>query len=222
MWVPLDERFPRPLREDARWQRFVWPQPQPDDIAHWRRTEHAHGCFAYVAAGAEAVAVLAAEPAAWCEAGAARYGDRFAGVFADVPALLAATGAATWVVVDGLGRYPASALALLAAAGRPVVGYAPNARTMEIFAGVLDGNGAFPPGRALGRAEYLAEIAAAGYRVTGVDRAFSRCHIPHELPPGRSVTVGDFRFERIAPEEVYDFLTDAFVFTLAAALSAAS
>jgi beta-1,4-mannosyl-glycoprotein beta-1,4-N-acetylglucosaminyltransferase len=214
VWVPIDERFPAALRGAHVWQRFVWERPPRDTAGLGERLEHAHGCFGYVAEDAAAVAVVAERPDGWDAAGRARFGDRFAGVFTRIDDA-AASAARPVVVIDGLERQPPGTLAMLAAAGLPVVAFAANARAMERFQAVFDGTDGFAPGRALGRAELLAEIGAAGYRIERIDRVFSRCVIPSEIAPGQPVTAGSFTFAGMSLDELHDFLTNAYVVVLA-------
>jgi hypothetical protein len=216
---PIDERFPPPLRDDPeRWDRFIWKEQTAIGAAHAASLGHAHGCFAYVPDGVPAVAVLAPEPTAWLEAGRERFAGAFAGAFADLPSLLRATGRRSWVVIDGLERHPRHALAALQAAGMSVVAYGVNARSFDIFQRVLGPEPArFPTGRALGRAEYLAEIAAADFDVQAVDRiATAELYIfPPKAERSEQVAVGPFAFPVISNDALLDFLSSAFVFALA-------
>jgi beta-1,4-mannosyl-glycoprotein beta-1,4-N-acetylglucosaminyltransferase len=214
-WLPLDDRFPQALREDARWQPFVLDRaPAPAAPAH--ALEHAHGCLAYVPAGAAPVASIAGEAAAWQAAGHERLGAPFAGVFADAPALLAAVAHPAWVVVDRPETLPPATLAALAGAGAAVVAFAANARSFEVFRRVLAGDGAFPAGRPCGRAEHEAAIAAAGFQVTAMDRVFStQLAIPITSEKQTDVSIDGFAFAEIAAGALHDFLSNAFVFTLA-------
>jgi len=214
MWVPLDDRFPRPLLDDPRWQRFVWEQQVSWDITRLRDLEHAHGCCAYVPPAAPAVAVLAKEPGAWHEVGESRFGSAFAGVFSDVRGILGVVDRGGWVVADRLARQPRGALTALGAAGLRVVAYVENARSLEVFQRVLSGVGLFPAGRALGPAEYMDEIREAGYDVAAVDRVYNKISIPREIAPSYAVTIGSFAFPQLTPDALYDFLTNAFVYTL--------
>jgi beta-1,4-mannosyl-glycoprotein beta-1,4-N-acetylglucosaminyltransferase len=214
-WVPLDERFPLPLLEDRRWDRYVLKAPPALNMAQAARLEHAHGCFAYVRPEPTAVAVIAADPGAWDEVGRVRFGDAFAGVFSDARALPRLSGETPCVIVDGLQQQPPGTLANLESAGADVVVFAENARSYEVLQRSLSGHGGFPKGRALGRAEYQIEIGAAGYLVAGTDRVFTtRVVIPSENPPGFGIFLGSFVFPNLAREELLDFLTDAFLFTL--------
>ncbi|MGH7716231.1 MAG: hypothetical protein ACREML_09580, partial [Vulcanimicrobiaceae bacterium] len=60
-WVPLDETFPAPLREDARWTQYVWPKPSLQTRESVLALEHAHGCFAYVPDDAAEVIAISAD-----------------------------------------------------------------------------------------------------------------------------------------------------------------
>ncbi len=144
-WRPVDDRLPLPLRDARRWAPFIWDAGAAIEPVRARALEHAHGCFAYVAGDARSVAVLAREPRAWNEAGTARFGDAFAGVFSDAGAL-GARGRDAYVVVDGLGEFPPATLAELATAGVRAVTFVANARSFEVFGRVLHSAGAgFPP-----------------------------------------------------------------------------
>ena len=211
-WVPLDERFPPPLRDDPRWQSYVWAPPPGGAPAG---IEHAHGCFAYVPPAAPAVAVLADDPAPWQAAGSERFGPAFAGVESGLEALLARLRPGDWAVVDALERRPAGTLAAIAGAGAGAVVFAANARSLEVFRRVLDGSGAFPAGRAAGRSEYAAAIGAAGFGGWSVERIFSRkLAVPLATLTVHDVVLECFVFPELAPDALHDFLSDAFVFTL--------
>ncbi|HEY5349307.1 MAG TPA: hypothetical protein VIJ64_06235 [Candidatus Lustribacter sp.] len=206
-WLPLDDRFPPALRENARWRPFVWDGPAAVDGAPARGLEHAHGCLAYVPSDAAGVAVVADND-----------GAAFAGVYADVRSLLAAVAAPAWVVLDRPERRATGALAELHGAGARVVAFAANARSLEVYGRVLRGSGTFPPGRALGRAEHEAAMRAAGYRIVAVERVFSpKLAIPLSGLTQHDVVVDSFAFTEIAPGALHDFLSDAFLFTLAGA-----
>ena len=221
-WLPLDDRFPPALRDDPRWRPFVWERPSASDGGFVRALEHAHGCLAYVPTGATPVAVIAGDAAAWESAGQRRLGAAFAGVHADAPALLAAVARPAWVIVDRPECRPAGTLALLARAGAGVVAFGANARSLEVFRRVLGGLGTFPPGRALGRAEHEAEIRTAGFRLQSADRVFSpKLAIPLATQTQLDVAFDGFAFARIEPGALHDFLSDAFVFTLAPLKTAA-
>jgi len=219
-WVPLDDRFPAPLREDRRWAAFVAAEPAPVDTALARKLAHAHGCLAYVPHGAHAVAVLTHEPGVWREAAAARpqIGELRVATGAESLAADGDANATTWAVIDGIERYPRGTLATLANAGLPAVVFAANARSFEVFQRVVSGHAGFPPGRAVGASELDAEIAAAGYRVATRDRIFSlTLSIPHAIPPGYEIALGSFSFSQVEPETFFDFLARAFVVALAPA-----
>jgi hypothetical protein len=211
-WLPLDERFPQPVATDPRWRPYVWTQPADAAMAG---LDHVHGCFAYVPAGAARVAVLGGDPGPWCAGGAARFGDAFAGAFAEPGALLAEPGGTAWVVVDGLERQPPAALAALARAGARVVAFAANARSLEVYRRVLECDEGFPAGRAAGRSEHAAAIAAAGFAVSAADRIFSRkLAVPLAHRTLHDVAIESFAFPELTPDALHDFLSDAFVFVL--------
>jgi len=215
LWLPVDERFPQPLRDEPeRWRHLVMPQPERADPDNLVELQHAHGCFAYVPPTAATVGVVSAKPAAWREAGRERFAHRFVGAFEGAAALLALAELPAWVVVDGLGRQPADLLSTLCRAGPPaVVAHVENARSWEVFERVIGGAGPFPVGRALGRAECEREIAAAGYALTAADRLFTRkVTIPRDVSSGALVRFGSFAIPGVAREALYDFLSDAFVF----------
>ncbi|HVA32759.1 MAG TPA: class I SAM-dependent methyltransferase, partial [Candidatus Baltobacteraceae bacterium] len=99
-------------------------------------------------------------------------------------------------------------------AGVRTVAFATNARSFEVLQGVLGGHARFPAGRALGRAEFGAEVRAAGYEIAAADRVFTRkITVPSTVATGFSITVGSFSFSQITPEALFDFLSDAFLFT---------
>lgn len=211
-WVPLDGRFPPPLRDDPRWSTYVWTPPAGTAAPG---LAHAHGCFAYVPAGAPAVAALAADSAAWDEAGRERFGAAFTGAYAALEPLLATLRPGGWAVVDALERQPPETLAALAAAGAGVVAFAANARSLEVYRRVLDGSGGFPAGRAAGRSEYAAAIRAAGFTVWSAERIFSRkLAVPLATLTVHDVVLDSFAFPELAPDALHDFLSDAFVFAL--------
>jgi hypothetical protein len=215
-WVPLDDRFPRPLREDPHWQPFVMPAPGALPAADARRREHVHGCFAYVPLDwSGPVAALAAGPEPWGEIGRERFGTAFAGAFPTASALLAHPGPAPVVVIDGLEQHARETPALLAAAGAPVVAFATNARSFEVFGRVVGDGGAFPPGRALGRTEFQDAIRAGGYEIAATDRLFVYgVAIPRAVVPDYSVAIGSFELHHQTEEALLDFLSTAFVFRL--------
>jgi hypothetical protein len=178
--------------------------------------EHAHGCLAYLPAGAAPVAVIADDAAAWQAAAGERLGAAFAGVYADAPSLLAAVARPAWVVLDRPEARARGTLVALAAAGAAVVAFATNARSFEVFRRLLDGSGAFPAGRLCGRAEHEAAIAAAGFQIGAADRVFStQLAIPITSEAQRNVSIDGFAFTEIAAGALHDFLSNAFVFTLA-------
>jgi beta-1,4-mannosyl-glycoprotein beta-1,4-N-acetylglucosaminyltransferase len=215
-WLPLDDRFPQALRDDARWQPFVLERPPGAGGPSAHGLAHAHGALAYVPADAAPVAVIANDAAAWQAAAQERLGTAFAGVFSDAPALLAAVATPDWVVVDRPEALPRGTLRALAAAGAAVVAFAANARSFEVFRGVLGGTGAFPAGRAFGRAEHEADIRAAGYRIVADDRVFStQLAIPITSQAQTSLSIEGFAFAEIAAGALHDFLSNAFIFTLA-------
>ena len=216
VWVPLDGRFPPALRDDPRWRELVWERPAAGGAP--AGLEHAHGALAYVPAGATRVAVLASEPTAWETAGRERLGGAFAGIYPSAAALRAASPDADWIVVDGLERRPPGELGQLAGSRASLVAFAANARSLEVFRRVMDGSGGFPPGRALGRAEHEAHIAAAGFRVVTAERVFSRkLALPLTDVPLQNAVIDGFAFAEIAAGALHDFLSDAFLFTLAPA-----
>ncbi|MBV8601341.1 MAG: hypothetical protein JO359_07235, partial [Candidatus Eremiobacteraeota bacterium] len=203
-WIPLDESFPQVLRE-PRWAAYVWKKPAPADRAATAALEHAHGCFAYVPADAESVAVIGAG-AAWLEAGRERFGERFAGTNLE---------GAQWVVIDGLQNVGQSVLARLRNSGARLVAHARNARSFRSFEDALGGK-PFPPGRALGRREYEA-IAFAYGRLAGIDRLQTRgAFTPWSRMPEviSNAWLGDFGFARTTREAVADFLAEAFILRL--------
>lgn len=213
-WRPVDDRLPLPLRDAQRWAPFIWDAAGAVEPARARALEHAHGCFAYVDGGARSVAVLAHEADAWAEAGTARFGGAFSGVFSNVAAL-AARGRDACVVIDGLGRFPRSTLAALAASGTRVVAFAANARSFEVFGRVLHGGAPFPAGRAIGRAEAESAARDAGFTLAAADRAFTyKLTIPVNPDTSAGATVDCFTFKTATADELYDFLADAFVFVL--------
>jgi hypothetical protein len=190
----------------------VWAPPPGEAPAG---IEHAHGCFAYVPLDAPAVAVLADDPAPWEAAGGERFGPAFAGVHAGLEPLLARLRPGDWAVVDALERRPPETLAALAGAGAGAVAFAANARSLEVFRRVLEGSGAFPAGRAAGRSEYAAAIRAAGFTVWSAERIFSRkLAVPLATLTVHDVVLDSFAFPELAPDELHDFLSDAFVFAL--------
>ncbi len=212
--VSLDT-LPAPLREDARWAPYLWRQSSALAPEHTALLEHAHGCLAYVPDDATGVAVLAAQPGVWSEAAAERFGAGFRGVFTDAADLAAAEPA--WIVVDGLERQPETALTRLRRTGATVIAFAANARSLEPMTEALAGR-PLPPGRALGRAEYVAEMRAAGFDVGPADRVPTRL-MPWTMPaPGSTalyrISVGAFRFPELQAEALADFQTNAFIFTL--------
>ena len=226
-WWPIDERFPQAVRDDpARWERFVWPEHAALAAGLARELAHVHGCFAYVPPEATSVAVLAAQPAVWNEAGRARFGDAFAGAFDRLDAVLDAVGSNGWVTVDGLERHPRRTLAALREAGANAVAFARNARSYEVFRSVLgetraypgepNGPPRFPHGRALGRAEYLADISAAGSTAARVDRLLtSKVYVePPAAAVNQNVALEIFAFPEITTDALYDFLSDAFIFVV--------
>jgi hypothetical protein len=222
-WIPLDDRFPRPLLDDPRWERFVWREPPTRNRAQTQGLEHAHGCFAYVPPARPAVAVVTARAGAWREVGKARFRDAFLGAFPSVPDLLPLIDRRCCVVIDGLQQQPHGALAALRPTGVEVVAFAENARSYSVFRRALGGLGAFPEGRALGRAEYVDEIGAAGFRIDGADRVFTRSvPIPFAAEKYYGVTIESFGFPELGADALYDFLADAFLFTLAPASRAAA
>jgi beta-1,4-mannosyl-glycoprotein beta-1,4-N-acetylglucosaminyltransferase len=223
-WWPIDERFPEPVRADpARWQRFVWPEHAALSAGRARELAHVHGMFGYLPADAASLAVLAADPAAWNEAGQSRFGTAFRGAFGRLEELLDTIGAGAWVVIDGLERQPRRTLAALHDARASAVAFARNARSYEVFRSVLgemraypgESNGLprYPPGRALGRAEYLAESIAAGLQITRVDRILtSKLYVePPKHPVNENVALEMFAFPEISTDALYDFLSDAFI-----------
>ena len=214
-WLPLDDRFPRPLREDPRWEPFVMRPANALPAAEARRREHVHGCFAYVPLDRNGpVAALAADPEPWCEIGRERFGPAFAGVFPSARALLGRPGPPPVVVIDGLERHARDTLALLGSAAAPVVAFATNARSFEVFGRLLDG-GAFPPGRALGRREFHDAIRAGGYAIAATDRLFVYdVAIPRAVVPDFSVAIGSFELHGQTEDALLDFLSTAFVFRL--------
>lgn len=214
-WLPLDDRFPAALREDARWRPFVWERPPAAAGGSAHALEHAHGCLAYVPPGAASIAVIADDAVPWQAAAQERLGAAFAGVFSEAPALLAALARPAWVVLDRLEARPLETLRALAGAGAAVVAFATNARSFEVFRRVLSGTGTFPAGRARGRSEYETEIAAAGYRIAAGDRVFStELAVPLTSGAQTSVAIEGFAFAEIGAGALHDFLSNAFVFTL--------
>ena len=214
-WVPFDDRFPAAMH-DERFAKFVLAEPaEPLDATTASALEHAHGCFAYVPDDAAGVAVMTTVPGAWERAGRERFGDAFAGVVTDATAI----GAGQWVVVDGLERLP-DCLERLRARGAAVVAFASNARSYHAFRQALSENGTFAPGRAHGRAEYLAAIGTAGFRADVSDRIATSNIAWPALPPQTEtlfgVNVDTFGFPSITTADLADFLSDAFVFVLSA------
>jgi beta-1,4-mannosyl-glycoprotein beta-1,4-N-acetylglucosaminyltransferase len=215
-WVPLEDDAPALFRE-PRWEKYVWPRPPDVAPAFARELEHAHGCFAYVPDDAPAVAVWSTSPAAWAQAGGERYGAAFAGAFASFDLAAGALARGGWLVVDGLERLGAGALAALAARGLNVVVYLRNSRSYDRFERLLQGE-PFPPGRTMGLAEGRADIAAAGFVETRCDRIVTRGIFspPDSYASGGrldwfSPPVGLMRTSR---EELQAFLAHAFIFVL--------
>jgi beta-1,4-mannosyl-glycoprotein beta-1,4-N-acetylglucosaminyltransferase len=102
-WLPLDDRFPRPLVEDRRWDEFILNRPPSIGEAEAQRLQHAHGCFAYVPPDPQAVAVVAADTGTWNAVGRSRFGAAFAGVFSSAESL-PPLARGSCVVIDGLQR----------------------------------------------------------------------------------------------------------------------
>jgi hypothetical protein len=213
-WIPFDASFPALLHADERWSSFVWDRPAPEIAAVTPALEHAHGCFAYVPPDAANVFALTHEGAAWERAGKQRFGARFGGVGPHVAACTTA-GPESWVVVDGIERYDTTALAALRATGAGVVAYAGNARSRDAFEAVVNG-APFPPGPALGQAEWRARILAAGWEIAVTDRIAipGIFAIFADMPERLSVENGRFRFIDVPRETLAEFLAKAFVFTM--------
>jgi hypothetical protein len=211
--IAIDASFPEPIRNDPRWSPYIWGGASLTDPAQVAALEHAHGLFAYVPGDAAGVAVTSTEPAGWEAAGRARFGERWAGVSAEVPP---ADPAPPWVVIDGLERFGAGTLPGLRGRGANVVAFGRNARSFAVFRGVLEGGG-FPAGTAFGLAEYQARIAAAGYTAKQTD--FIRTGDVFVAWAGMpevmyGVTVGPFGIGEITREALRTFLSDAFIFVL--------
>jgi len=211
--IPIDASFPEPIRNAARWERYVWNGPSLSDPAQVEALEHAHGLFAYVPDAAAGVAVVSTEPASWEAAGRERFGARWTGVSAGLPA----DGVRPpWVVLDGLERFGAGMLTALRARGANVVAFGRNARSFTVFRDLLAGGG-FPAGSALGLAEYQAWLASVAYTVEQTDYlrtddVFVAWPSMPEVMYG--VTVGPFGIGEIARETLRAFLSDAFIFVL--------
>ena len=211
-WVPIDDEFPDVIRDDPRWAGFIWPKPAS---GAWRAedVQHAHGCFAYVPAGATAVAVIAADPDVWQSTGSTRFGERFAGVYASAAELGARVGPGACVVIMEPESHARDTFARLRENEVTIVAFARNARSYRVFAGLMEG-GKFPPGRALGLAEYRAWFRAAGYRVAAYDRIpTSEIFVPWaSLPPTLTLRIGTIGFPDVPLEPFRTFMSHAFIF----------
>ncbi|MBV8423554.1 MAG: hypothetical protein JO349_00050, partial [Candidatus Eremiobacteraeota bacterium] len=148
-WIAVDDSFPEQLRE-SRWLPYVWPKPPSVSPARIQALEHAHGCFAYVPAEAQAVIAVSDDVENFTRAGNDRFAGRFAGVETRLDSATDARRA--WYVIDGLERQNLGALRALRNAGAGIVAYARNARSYRWMHGALEG-GSFPNGRALGISE---------------------------------------------------------------------
>jgi hypothetical protein len=207
--------LPAPLRDDPRWAKYLWNRTAAVDGVRGAALEHAHGCLAYVAADAASVVVLSTQPGMWDDAGRARFGAAFAGVFRDPDAL--AQTRAEWCIVDGLEHFAAGTLAHVRACSPHAVVFGTNARSIATFSAALNGR-TLHPGRALGRAECEAESATAGYAVRTSDRIPTQM-VPWTVPPAAmemlyQLEIGRFRFAELALDALHDFESNALVFTL--------
>lgn len=210
-WIPLDGRFPALLHE-PRWSAFVWDRPQVA-ATEIERALHAHGCYAYVPEDAPLVAALTNETAVWQACGTARFGERFAGAFAEAAKLpLAPAGAI--VVVDGLERWSGAALAGLRAREARLIAYVANARSYVAIEGVL-GGAAFGPGRALGVPEARALVEQAGFRVESAETIISRqIFAPQAFFPAVGTfqaKLGPFVLGDVTREQFHQFVSGAAV-----------
>jgi hypothetical protein len=214
--LPL-EQLPAPLRDDARFQNFLWKRLEALDGAHAMRLEHAHGLCAYIPDDAQRVAVITDRPEAFRDAGTTRYGHAFAGAFATADALEDETPMPDWIVVDALERHSPGTLATLRQTGAYVIVHATNARSQHALATVL-GGGPFAPGVAQGRAEIERSALAAGFRITGADRIANRIVPWVRLDPETAmlynVTIAGFHFVELGAEALHDFQSDGFVLRL--------
>jgi hypothetical protein len=218
-WRPLEDDAPALFRE-ARWAKYVWPQPPEIDAALAHEREHAHGCFAYVPDGAPAIAVWTATPPVWTRAGAERFGSAFAGAHASVADALAALAPGSWLVADGLERLTGAELAAIRAGGHHVVAYARNSRSHAALTALMGGE-PFPPGRTIGLPEARALAATARWREERFDRIPTRWIF---APPDLFAAAGrfewfipPFRFLATTRDELLAFLSHGFIFVFAAA-----
>jgi beta-1,4-mannosyl-glycoprotein beta-1,4-N-acetylglucosaminyltransferase len=215
-WVPLDESFPAPLHEDARWSAYIWPKPEPQKREHVLALQHAYGCLAYVPESAARVVAVTEDREHFTRAGEARFGERFGGILASMRDATALPGA--WIVVDGLERENLERFRAVHDSGAGIVAYARNARSCMQMRAVLDGAG-FPLGRASAVDELRAWFAANGERPDVEDRiesvdlsGFIWPRVPEML---YDLVVRDFRFPEISRQMLSNFLAHAFIFRFA-------
>ena len=101
--------------------------------------------------------------------------------------------------------------------------FAANARSLEVYRRVLAGERRLStrPGRGAGRIR-AALAAAAGFTIAAADRIFSRkLAVPLATRTVHDVAIESFAFPELEPDALHDFLSDAFVFTLTPAGTAA-
>ena len=204
------------MREDERWSAYIWPKPEPQTREHVLAMQHAHGCFAYVPESAARVVAITEDAEHFRQAGEARFGNRFGGVFANMHEATALPGA--WIVLDGLERENLERLRVVRDSGAGIVAYARNARSCTQMRAVLGGAG-FPRGRAAAVDELRAWFSANGERPDIEDRiesvdlsGFIWSRVPEVL---HDLVVRDFRFPEISRDALANFLAHAFIFRFA-------
>ncbi|MBV8424466.1 MAG: hypothetical protein JO349_04695, partial [Candidatus Eremiobacteraeota bacterium] len=210
-WIAVDDSFPEQLRE-SRWSSYVWPKPPSVSPARIQALEHAHGCFAYVPAEAQAVFAVSDDVENFTHAGHDRFAGRFAGVETRLDSATDARHA--WYVIDGLERQDLGTLRALRKAGAGIVAYARNARSYRRMHGALEG-ASFPNGRALGISETRRLLVEFGRpdvedRIESTDLSgFIWSKVPPML---QDLVIRDVRFPELRRELLADFLAHAFIF----------
>jgi beta-1,4-mannosyl-glycoprotein beta-1,4-N-acetylglucosaminyltransferase len=213
-FVPVDETFPIPLREEARWSHLIGKSPADGSYDF---ADHVNGCFAYVPQDAERITALTAEPNRWERIGRERFGSRFVSAATIANASEMQFRPDEWVVVDGWERTDAKARRLLSDPKLGVVAYLRNARSYDCFETVLAG-GPFPPGQALGIRELREWAQSNGRAIDVVHRLPTPSvfvpweHLPQTLTNAKLGEV--LSFPSIGRDAFADFLAPAFVATL--------